>query len=253
MIIESARERREPWLKRPAGSPFCVKILLFAITHLLAAPLFGQQEYVSRYDAFVGYAFLNSSNINLFEQGVQVQVGVRPRTWLSIGFDYTRASGDLSLTPNLLLPSLQQTIGAQFAQLAAAGLLPPGYNLVVPASSVSQTFSLGPQLAYRHFKHLTLFLRPDLGAIHELATPHAGDPIAAAVVAQLAPSGTKADWKVFYGFGGGIDVIVSRHLALRTQADLVHDHLFDDLLQNGRWTVRFSIGPAFNFGKNIVQ
>jgi len=244
---------RTPRLGRPARRPLGATILLLAITLLLAAPLFGQQEYVSRYDAFVGYAFLNSSNINLLENGVQVQVGVRPRTWFSIGFDYTHASGDLSLTPNLLLPSIQQTLGAQFGQLAAAGLLPAGYSLVVPASSVSQTFSLGPQLAYRHFTHFTLFLRPDLGAIHEAATPHAGDPIAAAVVAQLAPSGTKTDWKVFYGFGGGIDIIVSQHLALRTQADLVHDHLFDDLLQNGRWTVRFSIGPAFNFGKNIVQ
>jgi hypothetical protein len=31
----------------------------------------------------------------------------------------------------------------------------------------------------------------------------------------------------------------------------VHDHLFDDLLQNGRNTVRFAIGPGFQWGKNI--
>jgi hypothetical protein len=30
-------------------------------------------------------------------------------------------------------------------------------------------------------------------------------------------------------------------------------HLFNDLLRNGRWTVRFSAGPAFNFGKNIKR
>jgi len=42
-------------------------------------------------------------------------------------------------------------------------------------------------------------------------------------------------------------------VALRMQADLVHDHLFSDLLQNGRMTVRFSIGPCFNFGKNILK
>jgi hypothetical protein len=28
------------------------------------------------------------------------------------------------------------------------------------------------------------------------------------------------------------------------QADLVRDHLFNDLLTNGRYTVRFSCGPA---------
>jgi hypothetical protein len=31
----------------------------------------------------------------------------------------------------------------------------------------------------------------------------------------------------------------------------VWDHLFPDLLQEGRFTVRFSCGPAFNFGSNI--
>jgi hypothetical protein len=32
----------------------------------------------------------------------------------------------------------------------------------------------------------------------------------------------------------------------------VWDHLFNDLLKDGRWTTRFSIGPCFNFGGNIV-
>jgi hypothetical protein len=31
----------------------------------------------------------------------------------------------------------------------------------------------------------------------------------------------------------------------------VYDHLFNDVLKDGRWTVRFSIGPCFNFGRNI--
>jgi hypothetical protein len=36
------------------------------------------------------------------------------------------------------------------------------------------------------------------------------------------------------------------------QSDLVYWHLFNDLLQNGDWTVRFSVGPTFRFGKNIA-
>lgn len=243
----------ESGLRRPARGPLGVAILLSAIMLLLAAPLFGQQEYVTRYDAYVGYSYLNSSNISLVEHGVQAQFGVRPWTWLSIGADYTHASGDLTLTPNLLLPSIQQTLGAQLGQLAAAGYLPAGYSLVVPASSTTQTFTLGPQLAYRHFTHLTLFFRPTAGGIHEVATPHAGDAIAAGIVAQLAPTGKKSDTTIFYGFGGGFDVLLTNHFAIRTQADLVRDHLFNDLLTDARWTVRFSIGPAFNFGKNIVK
>jgi hypothetical protein len=137
--------------------------------------------------------------------------------------------------------------------LAHAGLLPPGYTLAVPAQSTSQSFALGPQLAYRHFKHLTLFVRPSFGAIHEAATPKPGDPIAQQVVAQLAPTGRKVDWQGFYGVGYGFDVILTNHFAIRTQSDLVWDHLFNDILKDGRWTVRFSVGPCFNFGKNIVE
>jgi hypothetical protein len=56
----------------------------------------------------------------------------------------------------------------------------------------------------------------------------------------------------FFGFGGGFDLLFGKHFAWRMQADLVRDHLFNDLLTNGRYTVRFSCGPAFNFGKSIA-
>jgi hypothetical protein len=72
-------------------------------------------------------------------------------------------------------------------------------------------------------------------------------------VAQLAPAGKKQDWTIFYGFGGGADLLFSKHVALRVQADLVRDHLFNDILKDSRGTVRFSIGPCFNFGRNIKE
>ena len=218
---------------------------------LAASPVAAQQTYVSRYDAFAGYAFLDSPHISLFENGFQMQVGVRPKTWYSLGFDYSRSTGDLVLTPNLLPTALQQQLGAQLAQLAAAHVIPAGYALAVSTHSTSQTFAVGPQLAYRHFSHLTLFIRPSLGAIHEVAVPHPADAIATGIAKELAPAGKKTDWTGFYGFGGGFDILFSKHVGIRTQADLVYDHLFNDLLADGRWTVRFSIGPCFNFGRNI--
>ena len=221
---------------------------------LLAFPAFSQQDYVTRFDAYGGYAFLDSPHINLFENGFATQIGFRPKTWYSVGFDYSISTGDLSLTPDLLPTALQQSLGAKLGQLAAAGMLPPGYKLEVPVHSRTQTFAVGPQLAYRHFMKTTLFLRPLFaGAIYEQATPKPADPIASAVVAQLAPSGHKTDTTWFLGFGGGFDVLLTHHFAVRTQADLVYDHLFNDLLKDGRWTVRFSIGPAFNFGPNIKK
>jgi hypothetical protein len=230
-------------------------IALLAVLLLAAAPAFGQQTYVTRFDAFGGYTYLNSPHVGLRESGFHFQAGVRPATWLSLGFDYSISAGDLTLTPDLLLPSIQQTLGAQMIALMKVGLLPATYSLTVPAHSRTQTFAAGPQLSYRHFSSVTLFLRPDLGAMHEVATPHApaSDFFAQGVVATLAPTGQKTDWVAFYGVGGGADFNLSRHVGLRVQVDLVHDHMFSDLLTDGRNTVRVSIGPAFNFGKNIVK
>ena len=67
-----------------------VGILLFSF------PLAGQQSYVTRFDVYGGYAFLDSPAVSLFEHGFASQVGFRPKTWLSFGFDYTYAAGDLN-------------------------------------------------------------------------------------------------------------------------------------------------------------
>jgi hypothetical protein len=240
---------RFTFMKKSAGA--AIFAAFFSL--VVISPAFAQQKYVSRFDAFGGYAFLDSPHIGLFENGFQFQLGVRPKTWYSLGFDYSISEGSLTLTPNLLTDALQQQLGAEFQALALAGQIPPGYMLSVPTHSRTQTFAAGPQLAYRHFSHVTLFIRPSIGAIYEVATPNPGDPIATAVVAQLAPSGRKTDWTGFYGFGGGVDYLFSKHVALRVQADLVYDHLFSDLLKDGRLTTRFSIGPCFNFGKNIAK
>jgi hypothetical protein len=228
-------------------------LLVLLVFFFLLAPALCEQNYVTRYDVFAGYAYLNSPAIKLPEHGVQFQIGVRPKTWYSVGFDYSNARGDLTITPNLLPTALQQQLGATLAQLAAAGLVPPGYSLTVPAHSRSQTFCMGPQLAFRHFQKVTFFVRPSMGAIRELAIPFPSDPIAKRIVGGLTPSGKKLDWTGFYGAGGGFDLILSKHVAFRVQGDYVWDHLFNDLLKDGRRTLRLGIGPCFNFGKNIAQ
>ncbi len=220
---------------------------------LLSLPLLGQQTNVTRFDLYTGYAFLDSPKIGLFENGFHTQFGYRVKPWVSLGIDYSITAGDLTITPDLLPTALQQQLGAQLGAMMKAGIIPASYALTVPAHSVTHSFAVGPQLAYRHFSKLTLFLRPSLGAIREGATPLPGDAVATAIVRQLAPTGHKTDWQGFYGVGGGFDILVSRRFALRTQVDYVYDHLFNDLLRDGRWTTRFSFGPCFNFGRNIEK
>lgn len=224
--------------------------LLLAV---FASAVWAQQDYVGRFDIYGGFSYLESPHINLAERGFEFQAGYRLKSWMTLGFDYSVSTGHTSLSPGLLTTSLQTQLGAEFAGLVGAGVIPPTYVLTVPLDSLTQTFAAGPQFAYHGWKPLTPFIRPSIGAIHEDATPHATDPIAAGVIAQLAPSGKVTDWVAFYGFGGGIDVNISRHLAIRFQGDFVHDHLFSNLLKDGRNTVRFSIGPAFQFGANAKK
>jgi len=242
MPYKSHKDTR-PWV--PASLAFFAAALL-----LSSSAAFGQQTYVSRFNTYIGYTFLDSPHVSLFENGLHYQVGVNPTTWLALGFDYSFSEGNLTLTPNLLTPTLQQELAEELAVIA------PGYplsSLSVSSHSATQTFAVGPQYEYRHFSKVTLFVRPSFGAIYERATPHPVGEIPVLIVAQLAPSGYKTDWTPFYGFGGGADWNFSQHVALRVQADLVYDHLFSDLLKDGRLTTRFSIGPTFNFGSNIKK
>ena len=227
-------------------------LIVISLLLLLTLPVFGQQTYVGRYDVYGGFMNLTTPMINLNEQGFNLQTGVRLTSWLSGGFDYTIGNGSTSLTPTMLIPSLQQTLGAEFGQMATAGLIPAGYRLSVPTNTRTENYAVGPQISYRHFSAVTLFVRPDLGALHVVATPHPGDPISAGIISALVPSGKKTDWTYYYGFGGGFEVNIARHFSIRVQADFVHDNMMSDLLP-GHNEVRFSIGPGFQWGRNMVE
>lgn len=211
-----------------------------------------QQTDVERYDVYAGFAGFETPELNLAQRGFHLQAGENLKSWLSAGFDYSVATGHNSLTANLLTASLQQQLGAEIEYLIEQGVIPPNYQLVVPLDASSQTFALGPQLAYRHYKPVTLFVRPSLGAIRQKVTPHPTDPVSQSIVEQLVPAGYKVDWSGFYGFGGGVEWNATRHFGLRAQTDVVYWRLFNDLLANGTWTTRYSIGLTYHFGKNIV-
>lgn len=247
MLTRSAIIDPRAWLLRKFAAFIPLSLFLFT-THASA-----QQSYVGLFDLYGGFTYLDSPNINLAQRGFHLQAGVNPRTWLAMGFDYSILTGHTDITPGQLTTSLRTTLGEQIAAGEALELIPAGYSLVVPFDATTQTFAAGPQLMIRHWKPVTLFVRPSIGAIHEDATLHATDPIAAAIVTQLAPSGKKSDWTGFYGFGGGAEFNFGDHFSLRMQADFVRNHLFSDVLEKSRNTVRLSVGPAFHFGRNIAK
>ncbi|HEX6495811.1 MAG TPA: hypothetical protein VF018_10030 [Acidobacteriaceae bacterium] len=239
-------------LPRTCKMPRAIQLLhLLLLVCWTAGPARAQQDYVGRYDIYNGYANLIAPNVDLTTRGYHLQVGRNWKTWAALGFDYSITTGHTSLTPNLLPTALQQELAQQIIALVEAGVIPPTYQVYVPVDSNTQTFAAGPNFNYRKFQHVTFFIRPSLGAVRETATPHPHDMVTAAIAQELVPSGKKTDWTGFYGFGGGYDLNVTKHIAIRMQTDIVYFHIFNDLLRDGRWDFRWSVGPTFHFGGNI--
>jgi hypothetical protein len=227
--------------------------ILVGLLSLVAtkAPL-AQQTDVPFYNVYTGFGDIYSHSYGLNQPGFHLQAGANLRSWLSAGFDYTVASGSETLHTNQLTPVLQQEIGGVIQEFIAAGVIPANYKLAVPTDAFTQTFTIGGEYTYRHFQKTTLFARPSLAALREVATPHPYDEVSTLIVQGLAPSGHVLDWVGAYGFGGGADFLFTRHLALRTQLDAIYNHPFSNILEGGRWSVRFSVGPSFSFGRNIL-
>lgn len=226
------------------------KLRIAALLLSLSVCAFAQQEYVGRYDAFAGFSYLNSPKLNLEQRGFNTQVGVNATRWLAMGFDYSVQQGKGTLLATELKPDLQEPI--------ATIPLPPGYSLCVPFSATTQTFTGGPQLSWRHLKRATLFIHPSIGAIHEHINLEPHDLITTGIVGGLLQAGVlqttaPSDTTYFYGLGGGADFIASKHVRLRADVEYVHVFLFSGLLADSRNSVRLSIGPTFNFGKNIAR
>ena len=229
-------------------------VLLFIV--LTSLTCFAQQTDVLRYSAFGAYSYLATPSLNLAQRGIDADFGVNIRSWLTVGGDFSFASGSSSLYPH----DLSNTAKASLAPILP--LLPPGFVLAVPYNSATYTYEAGPQFNYRHFKHVTLFARPALGALHGTFTatpykctqPQLGCNIILTQIVKglVGPSLGASDTVVFYGFGGGITWEITPHFGLRAASDFVHYNYFSNLLDGGRNSVRVVLGTKFSFGKNII-
>jgi hypothetical protein len=255
------------------------KLFLAALLVSLSACAFAQQDYVGRYDFFTGFSYLRSPKLNLQQRGFNTQLGVNVRPWLAMGLDYSIQEGRASLVTADVKPKFQTPLN----QLVAAGqaglffapppvgfglgiLLPPNYVLFAPFDATTQTYTAGPQLAYRHFKKVTFFGHPSIGVIHENISlnPHDAftqEVVLPALLGKFPPLATTPivktlkpnDTTYFYGLGGGADYNLTRHFHIRADIEFVHVFLYSNLLKDSRNSVRLSLGPTFNFGKNVTR
>ncbi|HVO63499.1 MAG TPA: hypothetical protein VMT53_21420 [Terriglobales bacterium] len=226
-----------------------IVILLFLSLSLSAVTCLAQkQEYVGQYDAYFAFAYMTTPNMNLDQRGWQAQFGYNYRRWLALGFDTSYFGGNSSVT----VPQLNTATVAKLAPIFP--YLPPGYTVYEPYHANTYTITGGTQFNYRGFKWVTLFVHPDIGAMHQSVQVNPVDPIQAGIAKSLlGPNMKTSEWVPFFGVGGGVDVNVSKHVGLRFHADWVRTAFFSDVLKNPQHTWRLSASPTFRFGKNVPK
>jgi hypothetical protein len=217
------------------------KLGLVVLSLVFSMCAYAQQNYVGRYDSFVGFTYLDTPRMNLMERGFITQEGINLNRWLAFGFDFSAMKGHSFLTIGQLVP----------ADRAAAHHYGFPDSFGVPYNSTTFTYTAGPQINIRKFRKFTLFVHPSLGAIHETVTGDPKTPLQTELLAALVPGGSRSDTTYFYGAGGGLQYGLTQHFGLRFTADFVHVYLFSDFLADSRNTFRFGVGPTFNFGKNV--
>jgi hypothetical protein len=205
-----------------------------------AAPLFG---------AYIGFPVAWTPAQTLRQTGFQAEFGVRVRPRYFVGFDVSRIEGTASLGLSQTPAALANPLRAEIAELEAVGILPPGYQFQLSGDVANLMLGVGPQFTTQVHHRMMFFGNPDLGAMRASLTPKPHDAFTRAFVATTAPSGGKVDWTPFYGGSGGIDVQVGHHFGIRGMLDVIHSHPFHDLLADGVWSYRLSMGVSYEFGR----
>jgi hypothetical protein len=226
------------------------KILWCVLFLSISACAFAQQDYVGRFDSFVGFSYLDTPLMNLMERGFITEQGVNINRWLAMGADFSVMTGHSGLKIGELVPADRDLALQYFGPYGVTDAY------AVPYNSTTYTYSVGPQINIRkipRLKKVSLFVHPDIGAIHQIVTADPHTALDQMLVAALVPGGKRPDTTYFYGVGGGAQFAISKHFGLRMTADFVRLHLFSNLLADSRNSLRIGIGPSFNFGKNVPK
>jgi hypothetical protein len=230
---------------------FCFLAIVLATT----LTCFAQQTDIAQFNVVAGYSYLTTPSLNLAQRGFNGDFATNVRPWMSLGFDFSIFSGHSSLIPSYLNSATQTRLGSALAPLPAPvrASLGAALNQGVPFNSSTYTYQMGPQFNYRHFKKVTLFVRPALGLLHAKIQTRPSPALTPLVSGLLGGKLSDADTSVFYGLGGGATWEITRNFGLRFTADLARYNFFGQQLNGARNSVRLSVTTKYGFGKNILH
>jgi len=196
--------------------------LLVGVTLLFSVSAMAQETPKS--EVFGGYSYFHADGGGSLH-GWNGSVGINLNKWVGVVADVSGHYGSSSTR----------------VSTAIIGL--PDLSVEASADSNIHTFLAGPQLSYRKDKRLTPFGHAlfGLARVHEKGTATTSGPVLGTTTFTF----NDTDTGFAMGLGGGLDVGITRSVALRLiQADYLMTRLNGDTQNNAR----ISVGFVFRFG-----
>jgi len=223
------------------------------------------QQYFQKWDMYAGYSYLNTPSKDLTQNGYNLSFGHNVNKWMALGLDISRFYGSAP----------QPSTGADLAKRISPSLLAglpapllkalPGVKVSLPVDASTATFAAGTQFQLRKNKWVTPFFRPFVGAFHGRAVgdptkvtitslPAGVTPTQIAAVLGAIPTSvmknavTQSETVLGYGFGGGVDLNITKPIGIRFATDFIHTSLFGDTQNN----IRIATGLIYRFGGPVT-
>ena len=200
------------------------KRLLFLVCVALLFSVSAMAQDAPKTEVFGGYSYFHSDGGGSLH-GWNGSVNVRLNKWLGVVADVSGHYGSESINVSTAI------IGV------------PNFSVEASADSNVHTVLVGPQVSYRKDKRLTPFGHAlfGLARVHEEGSATTTLPVVGTTTFNFSDS----DTGFAMALGGGLDVKISRSVALRLiQADYLMTRLNGDTQNNAR----ISVGFVFRFG-----
>ncbi|HEV8486476.1 MAG TPA: outer membrane beta-barrel protein [Blastocatellia bacterium] len=201
-----------------------MKKVLWLIGVALLSSFSAVAQETPKSEVFGGYSYFHSDGGGSLH-GWNGSAGVNLNKWLGVVADFSGHYGSSSTS----------------VSTAVIGL--PGLSVEASADSNIHTFLVGPQVSYRKDDRLTPFGHALLGLsrVHERGTATTTVPLLGTTTFNF----NDTDTGFAMGLGGGLDVKMTRSVALRL---IQADYLMTRLNGNNQNNARISVGFVFRFG-----
>lgn len=208
------------------------KSLWLACTVFLLALIFSgsaiAQIEIPQAQLTSSFSYLNTAKGAINQRGFEISTGWNWARWLTLGGDFCHYAGG----------------GNQFTDIGVPGVIDFGYHHV-PVNFNTYTVAVGTKFLLRKNRYVVPFARPGLGLVHEAAV--SGQPAGIPIVLPIT---SKAEYRAFYGVGGGFEIMnVVPHASIIMLADYMRTRLFAEDLNS----YRISAGLSWHFGSKTVR